>query len=45
MYNIFCNEIKIKKNKKRKKRKKSINSHIKYLKKKRNLEKFDENKN
>ena len=43
MYNIFCNEIKIKRIKKEKKEKKSINSHIKYLKKKRNLEKFDEN--
>ena len=43
MYNIFCNEIKIKKIKKEKKEIKSINSHIKYLKKKRNLEKFDEN--
>ena len=43
VYKIFCNEIKIKRIKKEKKEKKSINSHLKYLKKKRNLEKFDEN--
>ena len=45
MYSIFCNEIKNKKIKKEKKEKNksSINSHIKYLARKRNLKQFYEN--
>ena len=42
MYNIFCNEMKYKYKKKGKKEgnKKSINSHLKYLSRKRNIEVF-----
>ena len=42
MYNIFCNEIKNnKKIKKKEKNEKIINSHIKFLSKKRNIETFN----
>ena len=40
MYTIFCNEIKNKT--KEKKNKQSINSHMKYLSRKRNFEKIDD---
>ena len=44
MYNIFCNEVKIKKKIKKKENiEKNINPHIKFLSKKRNNESFNEN--
>ena len=47
MYNIFCNEVKnkkkIKKKEKNKKTEKNIDSNIKFLSKKRNIETFYEN--
>ena len=43
MYTIFCKEIKNKSLKNDKNKRQSINSHIKYLSRKRNLEKIDYN--